>query len=185
MTVEPWRTLKREVVFERRHLRVAQDRVQLPNGEQTDYWVLLAGQGIAVLAMDGDEVVLVRQYRHPIGVVELELPGGGVHRGETPEEAARRELREETGLEVGPLRELTSFYPSASRATTLVHVFMGEVVSRAEARLETQEYLEVERVPLERALEMVVDGDIREVTTAFALLMYDHLRRKDAVKPCG
>ena len=170
--MEKWQTLSSRLVFERRRVRLVEDIVRLPGGQETDYLVLRAGPGVAVLALTADRrVVLTREYRHPVGEVIYDLPGGGTRHGETLAAAARRELREEAGLEAADLVPLGSFFPSPARASTEVHVFLARRLSPAPRLPDPTEEIEVHYLPAAEALAMVARNEIRDVTTVFALLM--------------
>lgn len=170
--MEKWQTLSSRVVFERRRVRVVEDTVRLPGGEETDYLVLRAGPGVAVLAVTEERlVVLTREYRHPVGEIIYNLPGGGIRRGESLADAARRELREEAGLEAGELVPLGSFFPSPARASTEVHVFLARQLRPAPRVLDPMEEIEVHYLPWAEAVGKVVRNEIRDATTILALLM--------------
>jgi ADP-ribose pyrophosphatase len=172
--MEKWETLSSRVIFDRRRVRIVEDIVRLPNGEETDYLVLRAGPGVAVLAVTDDrQVVLTREYRHPIGRIIYGLPGGGIRRGESLEEAARRELLEETGLLANVLVPLGKFFPSPARATTEVHVFLARQLVTAPRAPEPTEDIEVHYLPWAEALDKATRNDIQDATVVFALFMAD------------
>jgi ADP-ribose pyrophosphatase len=102
----------------------------------------------AVVAVDGDGLVLVRQHRVPVDTSLLELPAGFIDAGESPLAAARRELAEETGLRGGDWSELTTFYTSAGFTDERVHLFLATALEPGDASPEADEDLEVVRVSL-------------------------------------
>ncbi|MCA9625631.1 MAG: NUDIX hydrolase, partial [Myxococcales bacterium] len=94
--LHPWQILESRAILERRWLTVHEQRVGLPQGgEIEEFHLIEAPSWVAVLADAGNHLVLVEQYRHGLGGASLELPAGVIDEGESPEEAARRELREE------------------------------------------------------------------------------------------
>ena len=94
----PWRTLSTKPIYRNRWLALREDSVELPDGRTTIYGVVSCGNCVGVLPfIDRHTVLLVRQYRYVAGRATWEMPTGGVHQGETVEEAAQRELAEEAG----------------------------------------------------------------------------------------
>lgn len=170
--MEKWETVSSQLIFDRLRVRIVEDIVRLPGGEETKYLVLRSGPGVAVLAVTDDRrVVLTREYRHPVGQVIFDLPGGGMKRGESLEEAALRELREEAGLEAKRLEQLGSFFPSPARASTVVHVFLARDLTPVPRNLDPFEDIEVHFVPWTEALAMAERQEIREATLIYALFM--------------
>ena len=111
----PWRTRSTRLVYRNPWIRVEEDQVELPDGRTTIYGVVRCGQCVGVLPfLDPETVVLVRQYRYVARGVYWEMPTGGVHPGESLEEAAQRELREEIGYTAARLVPLVSYHTSKS-----------------------------------------------------------------------
>lgn len=144
----------------------------MPGGQEISYGVLESGGFAAVVAVtEKDEVVLVRQWRQPVGDFTLELPSGGVDAGEDAAEAAGRELLEETGYRAEGLERLTSVHTSTGRSTEVGHVFGCRAVKDGRgARPEPTEFIQVVEVPFGEALEMVRDGRITDAATVIGLL---------------
>src|SRR5918997_2060795 len=167
-----WRTLGREYVYRSPWCSFRVDGVELPDGRGIEYGVLESGGFAAVVAVtDGDDVVLVRQWRQPLGGFTLELPSGGVEAGEDAAEAARRELFEETGYRAEGLEHLTSVHTSTGRSTEVGHVFRcGAVWDGRGPRPEPTEFIRVVEVPFGEALRMVRDGRISDAATVLGLL---------------
>jgi len=114
---------------------------------------------VVLVAVESGEVVLVRQSRPGSGSRTLELPSGKLEDGETPVEAAARELAEECGLAAKELSEIRTFWAAPGYSTELVHVFEAAGLSEADpAELDDDEDIEVERLPLAGALEELDDG---------------------------
>src|SRR3712207_4546068 len=119
-----WRTLGRDYLYRNPWCAFRVDDVQLPGGARIDYGVLESGGFAAVVPLTSDgDVVLVRQWRQPLGAFTLELPSGGVDRGEGPGMAAGRELFEETGYRAEGLEPLASVHTSTGRSTEVCHLF--------------------------------------------------------------
>lgn len=167
-----WRTLERNYLFRNRWCAFRVDEVELPDGANIQYGILESGGFAAVLPVteDGD-VVLVRQWRQPLGDFTLELPSGGVDGGEEPWKAAERELLEEAGYKAEGLEHLVSVHTSTGRSTELCHLFRCRAVrDTGGPRPEPTEFIEVVELPFEEAVKYVFGGRITDSVTVMSLL---------------
>lgn len=154
------------------------DRVRIPDGEVVEREVVEHDDAVAIVPLLPDRtVVLLRHYRQPVGTYLLEIPAGKLDQdGESPEEAADRELREETGLAPGDLRLLTVFRNSGGWTTESTHVYLATGVREEgspdgfEPEGEERD-LEVVRLPLDDAVSAVHDGTITDAKTIIGLLL--------------
>ena len=169
-------TLSRRQVFRGRVVELSVDRVRLPNGRESDLELVRFAGAAAVLPIvgsgEGEEVVLVRQYRYPTGGWLLELPAGKLDPGEEPEACARRELAEETGLRGGELVPLGWIWTTPGAADERIWLYAARGLSGGEAALEDDEVLERCRLPLAEAVRRAASGEIHDAKTACALLRW-------------
>jgi len=168
-----WWTLGAEYLYESPWCSFRVDEVMLPDGAQIEYGILeSAGFAAVVPVTEGGDVVLVRQWRQPVKGFTLELPGGGVERGEDPREAVRRELLEETGYRAEDLSHLVSVHTSPGRATEVCHLFRCRAVRALSGpRPEPAEFVSAVELPLGEAVRKVYGGEITAATTVLGLLM--------------
>jgi 8-oxo-dGTP pyrophosphatase MutT (NUDIX family) len=161
--VKPWQVLDSKLLIDERWLQLREDRVRLGNGHEIDRFHVIHGPDWAsvLCVTDASEVVLVRQYRHGMKGESLELPAGVIEPHETPEEAARRELAEETGYESDDWVSIQSVSTEPARHTTRAHFFVarGARPTKRPAPEET-EILELVRVPLGELSRLATDGSI-------------------------
>jgi 8-oxo-dGTP pyrophosphatase MutT (NUDIX family) len=161
--VKPWQVIDSKLLVSERWLQLREDRVRLANGHEIDrFHVISAPDWASVLCVtNASEVILVRQYRHGIATPSLELPAGVIEPHETPEEAARRELAEETGYESRDWVSIQAVSTEPARHTTRAHFFCarGATPSLAPAP-EESEVLEIVKVPLGELRRLATDGSI-------------------------
>ena len=119
------------------------------------------------------EVLVVTQYRYPLGIESVELPAGKLDPGEDPETAARRELVEETGYEAGRLKKLMSFAPAVGYSDEIIHIYVAEDLTPAQSGRDEEEITRVEKLPISRLKQMILDGRIIDGTTIVALAAYE------------
>ena len=158
-----WTRLTNRILVDRWWMTLREDRVRLPNGEVLDeYHVAEYPDWACVLALTVDgQVVLVEQYRYGIDRVTLELPAGAIDPGETPEAAARRELREETGYEADAWVRLGALAVEPGRHTNSGHLYVAHGCRVVGApMLDATEDLQVRLVPVERLAKLVEDEQI-------------------------
>lgn len=164
------------------HADVRVDTVRMPDGDSAEREVVEQRDAVAVVALTPtDEVVLVRQYRHPFRDVQVEIPAGKLDDGEQPEPAMQRELVEEVQLEAGSLQLLTIIRNSAGWTDEVTHLYLGtdlrertppeEFVAEAE-----EAAMQVLRLPLADAVAQVLDGSITDAKTVIGLLFVAALR---------
>jgi ADP-ribose pyrophosphatase len=167
-----WRTLERNYLYRNPWCAFRVDEVALPSGVAIEYGVLEAGGFASVVPVTQEgKVVLVRQWRQPLGAFTLELPSGGVDRGEDPRGAAERELFEETGFRAVGLEHLVSIHTSTGRTDEVCHLFRCQAVrDPGGPRPEPTEFIQVVELPLGDALERVSSGGITDSATVLGLL---------------
>jgi ADP-ribose pyrophosphatase len=137
--------------------------------------------GAATVAIDADgQVLLVRQLRPAVDRRLLELPAGLVDPGEVPIETARRELEEETGFTAERLEPLVSFYTSPGFSTELLHLFAATGLRPVTAHQDAEEDIEVVHMPLEQAIQQVLDDELSDAKTVTGLLAYWRRSRQPA-----
>lgn len=163
--IEPWKTLKSELVFDHPWYQLRRDHVELPSGRVLDdYFVSVRPHVVLTFPLTADDqVVFVRQYKHAAGQILLELPGGVVDAGETSIlGAARREMLEETGYDTEQLEPLLEVFDNPTKDTNSISFFLARNVRLVAAQdLDETENIEVVLVPLAEVEHLIMRGDIR------------------------
>jgi len=123
---------------------------------------------------------MVKQFRYPMQQVTLEIPAGKLEAGEDPANCGRRELREEAGRTCGKYTPLGKLFPTPAYDTEVIHMYLAQELSAPEAQdLDDGEFLDVTELPLEQAVQMVMDGEIPDAKTQIALLKTYVLLQKE------
>jgi 8-oxo-dGTP pyrophosphatase MutT (NUDIX family) len=171
--VKPWQVLETKLLISERWLQLREDRVKLANGHEIERFHVIHGPDWAsvLCVTEASEVVLVRQYRHGIAGPSLELPAGVIEPHETPEQAARRELAEETGFEASDWMSIHAVPTEPARHTTRAHFFCARGARRTlRPAPEETEILEVVLVPLGDLARLALDGSIQHGVQIGAIL---------------
>lgn len=129
------------------------------------------GSAVIIPLFADSTVGLVRHYRHPAVRYLLEAPAGTLNKGETPEVGAARELEEELGLVAGRMEKLVEFFVSPGFSEEKMWLYLATELTETEQHLEDDEIVEVVRLPLSQALEMITDGEIEDAKTIIALTL--------------
>lgn len=170
-------TLSTKRVYSGRIINVDVDTVRFPNGKQGELEMVRHPGASAVVPFLSDpagedpQVLLLRQYRYAAERYIYEIPAGKLDGNEDPELCARRELREETGMQADTIEHLTTIYTTPGFTDERIHLFMATGLTRAgEAELEHDEFVEPEPTTLSDALHMIATGKIVDSKTVCALL---------------
>jgi len=170
-------TLRQETLYKGPIVRVRRDQVLLPDGKPCAREVVEHPGGVCVAAMtDTGELLFVRQFRYPHGEVLLELPAGKLEPGEPPLPAARRELAEETGAAAARWRGLGLFYPTPGYCGERLYLYYATGLTFSAPHPDEEEFLQCERVPLDRAVQMVLADEIPDGKTQAVVLKVAMLR---------
>jgi ADP-ribose pyrophosphatase len=163
--------LSSQKVFDGRVFNVTVDTVS--EGELTYQREVVHHNGSAVIVpvFDDGTVALVKQYRHPAVRYLLEVPAGTLAKGERPEIGAARELKEELGLVAAQLEKLSEFFVSPGFCEEKMWVYLATELSQGEQALEDDEILEVVRLPIAEALELITSGEIEDAKTIIGLIL--------------
>lgn len=165
------KTLSSKSVFDGRILHITLDEIELPNGKKSKREVVNHPGGVTVAALDEENNLLfVRQFRYPYKEVVLELPAGKLEKGSTPLENGKRELMEETGAEGYSYISLGQLYPSPGYTSEIIHLYACKIKSQGSSNPDDGEFLNVEKIPLDKAVEMVLNNQIPDAKTQVAVL---------------
>ena len=165
------RLLSSRRVFEGRRVSVRLDEVEQPSGDRRVYEVVEHPGAVAIVALTAEgQILLVRQFRQPVGAELLEVPAGTIEPGEAPEACARRELVEEVGRAAARWERVVAFYPSPGVLSEELHIFLARDLRAAFAPRD-EEDLRLEIMPLEDAYDRVVAGAIRDAKSIIGITM--------------
>lgn len=168
----PFQTLTSRIAWSCPWYRVRQDNILTPDGLPGEYNVIEKADAVWIVPVTaGGQIVMVYQYRYTIDEWCWELPAGSVEAGQTTEEAARVELREEVGGVAGQLEYIGRFYLANGICNEAGHIFLATGVTTGETRHETAEVMSVHHKPIAEALAMARAGVITDGPSALALLL--------------
>ena len=165
------KTISSQKIFAGRVFSVTVDTVR--EGELTYQREVVhhGGSAVIVPVFDDGTVALVRQYRHPAVRYLLEVPAGTLADGERPEYGAERELQEELGVIAGRMEKLTEFFVSPGFCEEKMWVYLATELVQGKQQLEEDEILDVVRLPISEALEMITSGEIQDAKTIIGLML--------------
>ncbi|MGI6491035.1 MAG: NUDIX hydrolase [Peptococcaceae bacterium] len=170
------KTRQGSTVFQGKVLKLKLVDVELPAGKVVQQELVQHAEVASVVPLTrDDQLLMIRQYRNAVGSLLLEMPAGRIEPGENPAEAARRELREETGYEAEQLTRLLSFFPAPGFCDMLVHVFLATELTFLGQNLDDTEFVEVVKIPFAQAVQRVWSGEIRDTTSAAGILAAESL----------
>ncbi|MBQ9461982.1 MAG: NUDIX hydrolase [Clostridia bacterium] len=165
------KTVESEDKFVGRVIHVKLDKVELEDGSQSMREIVAHPGGVAVAALtENNELLFVRQFRYPYKEVLLELPAGKLEKGMDPLENGKRELLEETGAIGRQYMTLGKLYPSPGYCGEIIHLYFCRIDHYDQQRLDEGEFLDVLRIPLDKAVQMVLNGELPDAKTQTAVL---------------
>ena len=170
----PWETLEQEVAYSCDGFDIVNEEVRLPDGEESEFDYLSEGASVVILPFtEYGKVVVIDEWRQAVRRLNRGLPAGGVEPDEDTDDAARRELREETGYEAGKLTHMTTVEPANGFSDAVFHYFIArECTGAADQDLDTDESIRVETTTLDELVTSVRDGQLRDGRTAFGVVYY-------------
>lgn len=147
------------------------DTVELEDGSSATREVISHPGGACVVPLDSNgDIIMVKQFRYPFSTQLIEVPAGKLNYGEDPYETALRELKEETGAVCDKVTELGVCYPTVAYDTEKIYMYLCEGLHFEDRHLDEDEFLDVIRMPFEKAVEMVMNGEIPDAKSQIAIL---------------
>lgn len=173
------KTLNKNYIYNGKIINVRVDDALLPNGVTAKREVVEHPGGVCVAAVtDNDEILMVKQFRYPYGEAILEIPAGKRDsKDEIPLECGKRELREETGATADEFLSLGELYPTPGYCGEIIWLFAAKGLHFGETDPDDDEFVEIEKVPFKKAVEMILNGEIKDAKTQTAILKLNELRR--------
>jgi len=168
----PFELIRSETLLQGRAFKIRRDYLKTPDGRETKYEIIEHGGSVVILPIDHEgNMLFVRQYRHAAGADLLELPAGTRDGDEPYEECAAREIREETGMEAGKLQKVGEFYLAPGYSTEFMVVYLATALKPNPLKADFDEFLQVEKIPVKKAIEMAERGDVPDAKSLAALLL--------------
>jgi len=184
LTTPEYQVVRSETIFENAAVRITVDTIE-HRGKQRKYFYMASPiEAVATVGLtDAGEIILTRQYRHPIGKVIYDLPAGRLNPGENPEEGARREFEEETGFYPETIKRLGYYnqFPGTLRAAT--NLFFASELTPSQQNLDEGEELEIVHMSIEKVLEMITNGEIIDGSLQLGVLLAMQKGLLPGVKP--
>ncbi len=174
--------VKQEYKFKGKIVNLRVDDALLPNGNIAKREIVEHNGGVMVAPLDNeDNLYFVKQFRYPYMEIVTELPAGKLEKGEDPFEAGKRELKEETGAVANKYVSLGQLYPTPGYCGEIIHMYLATELSFGEQNPDDDEFLEVYKIPLAKAVEMVLSGELKDSKTQTAILKIHCLKQEGRI----
>ncbi len=166
-----------EYKFQGKIVNLRVDNALLPNGAVAKREIVEHNGGVCVAPLDSDyNLYFVKQFRYPYMEIVTELPAGKLEKGEDPFEAGKRELQEETGATAKRYLDLGKLYPTPGYCGEIISMYLALDLEFGEQNPDEDEFLEVYKIPLEKAVEMVMNGELPDSKTQTMILKINQLK---------
>ena len=176
------KTLNSKVMFEGRILKMMVDDVELPDGSTSFREIVGHPGGVCVAPIDDDNnLYFVKQYRYPYHEIVLELPAGKLEKGMSPLDNGKRELKEEVGAEGYSFISLGQVYPSPGYTQEIIHLYACKIKNIGNQQLDQGEFLTVEKIHIDKAVEMVLNNQLPDSKTQIAILKLSMLLKSGKI----
>ena len=177
------KTKSQEYIFEGRIINLRRDIAILPDGCEAPREVVEHNGGVCVLPLTADnEIIFVKQFRYPYMTELLEIPAGKRDsKDEDPLHCGKRELKEETGAESDNFVFLGELYPSPGYVNEVIYMYYADGLKYGDANPDDDEFLDLIKIPFDKAVEMVVSGEIKDAKTQAAVLKVAYLKANNKI----
>ncbi len=170
------KTVSSEMVFEGNIIKVKVDKVSMPGGSVATRELVMHPGGVGIVAITkNNEIILVKQFRKAIEGAIYEIPAGKLEADEPHRACGIRELEEETGYKAERFEYLGFIYPSPGFTDEVTHVYLAKDLYSGEQNPDEDEYLDTERIPFDKAYDMVMCGEINDAKSVFGILKYKQM----------
>lgn len=158
-------------IYDGKVVKLFCDDVELENGMKTKREIIHHPGGVCIVALDEEQnVFFVKQFRYPFSTALMEVPAGKLEFGEDHRECGIRELKEEIGATAEKFEYMGCIYPTVAYDTEVIHMYLAEGLSFGEQHLDEGEFLDVIKIPLKKAFEMVMNNEIPDAKTQAAIM---------------
>lgn len=165
------KTLDSLVIHEGKIITLTKDTVELENGEEAIREVVHHHGGVCIVPInENDEILFVKQFRYPFKDVLLEIPAGKLNAGEDHYECGKRELLEETGAQASEFTYIGVMYPTTGYVTEKIHMYYAKGLTFTQQNLDDDEFLDIVKIPFEKAVEMIMSNEIPDAKSQIAIL---------------
>lgn len=165
------KTISSETIYEGVIFTVRKDSAELENGSVARRDIILHSGGVCVIPVtENNEIFMVRQYRYPFHEITCEIPAGKLNYGENHAECGKRELLEETGCTCSEYIYLGEMYPTPAYNSEITHMYLAKGLEYKKQNLDDDEFLDVIKIPLEKAVEMVMKNELKDGKTQLVIL---------------
>jgi len=167
--IQKWKTLDSKQIFKHPRINLFEDTIEFPNGKTGQYLHFGESNGaVTIVAIKDNEILLQREYSYPPNEVLLEFPGGSINDNESPLQAAKRELAEESNLK-GDIKQIGSYLTNNRRSAAKMHVFLATNTSITQGQPDSEEFIEPEWLSLQKIEDKIRSGEIQNIHTIAAL----------------
>lgn len=169
-------TISSEKIYDGKIISLRKDIVRLENGSEATREVVEHNGAVCVVAVDKNNMVyMVKQYRYPFKQVLLEVPAGKIDAGETPLEAAKRELEEEIGMRASEFIPMGEFYPSVAFLNEVIYMYIAKGLIPSAQCLDEDEFLKIEKLGLGEVCDLIMSGEVKDGKTIASILKASNL----------
>jgi ADP-ribose pyrophosphatase len=168
--------LSSKQIFDGRVVKLSVDDIELPNGQTSIREYIKHPGAVCVIPIDENKnVIMVRQFRYPFGRPLLEIPAGKLEPNEDPFEAVQRELEEESGVIAKNIEFIGMTYTTVAVTNEQIYTYLATDLTYTNPHTDEDEFVEVEKIPLDVLVKMVMDGEIKDSKTQVAILKADRI----------
>lgn len=165
------KTISSKLIHKGKIIDLKVDEVELENGQIAKREVVLHNGGVCIVPItDDNEIIFVKQFRYPFSSVLLEIPAGKLEKGEDHCECGKRELLEETSAVADTFTYLGCLYPTTAYLTEKIHMYLASGLRYENQNLDDDEFLDIVKIPFDKALEMIMNDEIHDAKTQIAIL---------------